>query len=170
MNAVAYALRSFLRELRSGEVQVLLAAVGLAVAALTPVGFLTDRIGKAVAQQANEVLAADLRLRSQNRVPDEWRELAVEYGLETAETLTFPSVVFAGDNSVVVDNQSGQRKVSAAGSGAGVGPAACRGTPGGTVSRHPARFGRIARYWRGSMPTLVTRCRWVRQNCGLMPC
>ena len=60
MNAVVFALRSFGRELRSGEVLVLLAAVGLAVGALTAVGFLTDRIGKAVARQANEVLAADL--------------------------------------------------------------------------------------------------------------
>ena len=64
MKAVIFALRSFGRELRSGEVLVLLAAVALAVSALTAVGFLTDRIGKAVARQANEVLAADLRLRS----------------------------------------------------------------------------------------------------------
>ena len=78
MRAVVYALRSFGRELRSGEVLVLLAAVGLAVAALTAVGFLTDRIGKAVARQANEVLAADLRLRSQAPVPQVWRELAEE--------------------------------------------------------------------------------------------
>jgi len=80
---------------------VLLAAVGLAVGALTAVGFLTDRIGKAVARQANEVLAADLRLRSQEPVPEEWRDLAGEYGLDTAETMSFPSVVFAGDASAL---------------------------------------------------------------------
>jgi len=97
MRAVVFALRTFGRELRSGEVLVLLAAVGLAVGALTAVGFLTDRIGKAVARQANEVLAADLRLRSQEPVPAEWRALAAEYGLETAETMSFPSIVFAGD-------------------------------------------------------------------------
>ncbi|MDJ0711236.1 MAG: FtsX-like permease family protein [Woeseiaceae bacterium] len=101
MKALAYALRSFGRELRSGEVLVLLAAVSLAVAALTAVGFLTDRIGKAVARQANEVLAADLRLRSQEPVPDEWRELAAEYNLETADTLSFPSVVFNGDDNAL---------------------------------------------------------------------
>ena len=99
MRAIAFALRSFGRELRSGEVLVLLAAVGLAVAALTAVGFLTDRIGKAVTRQANETLAADLRLRSQDRVPDEWRDMAAEYELETAETMVFPSVVFRGDAS-----------------------------------------------------------------------
>jgi putative ABC transport system permease protein len=101
MRAVVFALRTFGRELRSGEVLVLLAAVGLAVGALTAVGFLTDRIGKAVARQANEVLAADLRLRSQEPVPEEWRELAAEFGLETAETMFFPSVVFVGDASAL---------------------------------------------------------------------
>ena len=99
MKAVSYALRGLGRELRSGEVLVLLFAVSLAVAALTAVGFLTDRIGKAVARQANEVLAADLRLRSPDPLPDTWREAAQRYNLQTAETQSFPSVVFAGDLS-----------------------------------------------------------------------
>ena len=101
MKAIVFALRSFGRELRSGEVLVLLAAVGLAVSALTAVGFLTDRIGQAVARQANEVLAADLRLRSQEPVPQEWRNLAHEYDLRTADTMAFPSVVFNGDDSAL---------------------------------------------------------------------
>ena len=101
MNAAAFALRSFGRELRSGEVLVLLAAVALAVAALTSVGFIADRIGKAVERQAREVLAADLRLRSPDPIPAKWRELAAGYGLETAETESFPSVVFAGDASAL---------------------------------------------------------------------
>ncbi|MDH3909577.1 MAG: ABC transporter permease, partial [Gammaproteobacteria bacterium] len=101
MKATLFALRSFGRELRSGEVLVLLAAVSLAVAALTAVGFLTDRIGKAVARQANEVLAADLRLRSQAPVPDEWREIAAEFNLQTADTMSFPSVVFHGDENAL---------------------------------------------------------------------
>ena len=78
MKALTFAIRSFGRELRSGEVVVLLSAVILAVAALTAVGFLTDRIGKAVERQANEVLAADLRLRSQEPIPDAWRKMAAE--------------------------------------------------------------------------------------------
>ena len=101
MRAIAFSLRSFGRELRSGEVLVLLFAVALAVAALTAVGFLTDRIGKAVARQANEVLAADLRLRSQEPIPETWRIRAQEFDLQTAETNTFPSVVFAGDLSAL---------------------------------------------------------------------
>ncbi len=101
MKALLFALRSFARELRSGEVLVLLSAVGLAVAALTAVGFLTDRIGKAVARQANEVLAADMRLRSQEPLPAQWSILAGEYNLETSESMVFPSVVFADDGSAL---------------------------------------------------------------------
>ena len=99
MNAFVYAIRSFGRELRSGEVIVLLAAVALAVAALTAVGFLTDRIGRAVERQANEILAADLRLRTPDPIPAEWRDLAADFNLRSAETANFPSVVFAGDLS-----------------------------------------------------------------------
>jgi len=101
LKALTYAIRGFGRELRTGEVLVLLAAVALAVAALTAVGFLTDRIGRGVARQANEVLAADLRLRSPDPVPREWRDAALEYALQTAETQTFPSVVFGGDLSAL---------------------------------------------------------------------
>jgi putative ABC transport system permease protein len=101
MKALTFAMRSFGRELRSGEVVVLLSAVILAVAALTAVGFLTDRIGKAVERQANEVLAADLRLRSQDPIPDSWRELAADYELRTADMVAFPTVVFAGDESAL---------------------------------------------------------------------
>lgn len=101
MKAAVFALRSFGRELRSGEVIVLLSAVALAVAALTAVGFLTDRIGRAVARQANEVLAADMRLRSPDPIPAEWHAMAADYELQSAETQTFPSVVFAGDLSAL---------------------------------------------------------------------
>ncbi|MEM8816589.1 MAG: FtsX-like permease family protein [Pseudomonadota bacterium] len=107
MSAFRYAIRSFGRELRSGEVLVLLAAVTLAVAALTAVSFLTDRIGKAVARQANEVLAADLRLRSAEAIPDEWRALAADFALETSDTLAFPSVVFPGSESPMSTSGSG---------------------------------------------------------------
>jgi len=97
LKPVRYALRSIGREIRSGEVIVLLAAVALAVAALTAVGFLTDRIGRAVERQANEILAADLRLNTPDPIPPAWHALAAEHGLRSAETAVFPSVVFAGE-------------------------------------------------------------------------
>ena len=62
MNALAIALRTLLREWKSGELGVLVLAITVAVAALTGVGFHVDRSGIAVDKQAVEGLAADLLL------------------------------------------------------------------------------------------------------------
>ena len=64
MRAVLLAMRMLSREWRSGELGVLLLAPTIAVAALTGVGFLVSRISSAVAMQASQVLAADIRLES----------------------------------------------------------------------------------------------------------
>ena len=64
MKALRFALLALSRDWRSGELMVLLAALLVAVTALTGVGFFTDRVGRAVEQQAAEVIAADLRLQA----------------------------------------------------------------------------------------------------------
>jgi putative ABC transport system permease protein len=101
MRALRFALLALLRDWRSGELAVLLAALLVAVTALTGVGFFTDRIGQAVAQRAAEVLAADLRLRSPEPVGPEYEALAAGRGLSTARTVFFPSVVFFGEDSAL---------------------------------------------------------------------
>ena len=45
MRSVAFGLKQVGREFKAGEVRVLAAALALAVAAMTAVGFFTDRIG-----------------------------------------------------------------------------------------------------------------------------
>jgi putative ABC transport system permease protein len=66
MNNVVFAFRSFVRDLRAGELSVLLLAVVVAVTAMTAVGFFTDRVGQAIRSQASVVLAADLVVRGPN--------------------------------------------------------------------------------------------------------
>ena len=61
------ALRLTLRDLRSGEVVVLVLALVVAVAAMSAVIFFTDRVRQAVAQGAGEALAGDLRIESSRR-------------------------------------------------------------------------------------------------------
>ncbi len=101
MRALRFALLALLRDWRSGELAVLLAALLLAVTALTGVGFFTDRIGQAVDQRAAEVLAADLRLRAVESPPAEYEALAARHDIATARTVSFPSVVFFGaDNAL----------------------------------------------------------------------
>jgi putative ABC transport system permease protein len=101
--AVGLALRSFAREWRAGELAVLLLALTVAVAALTGVGFLVDRIGIAVDRQATEVLAADLRLESPRPIAEEDFRQAARRGLRCAHTVSMLSVVFLGDRSELSD-------------------------------------------------------------------
>ncbi|HEV7609655.1 MAG TPA: FtsX-like permease family protein [Steroidobacteraceae bacterium] len=97
MNALALALRTLLREWKSGELGVLVLAITVAVAALTGVGFLVNRIGIAVDNQAGEVLAADLRLESGQAMDDRAIVEARRRGLEVARIAGLFSVVFNGD-------------------------------------------------------------------------
>jgi putative ABC transport system permease protein len=99
VNALAIALRMLLREWKSGELGVLVLAITVAVAALTGVGFLVDRIGIAVDNQAGEVLAADLRLESPQPIDDSSIKEAKRRGLQMASSTGMFSVVFNGDDS-----------------------------------------------------------------------
>src|SRR3981081_3497182 len=99
MRSLFLALRSLAREWRSGELGVLLLALSVAVAALTGVGFLVSRISTAVALQASEVLAADIRLGSPQPVNEQYFEEAKRRGLSTARNTALLSVVFNGERS-----------------------------------------------------------------------
>src|ERR1043165_5921787 len=97
MRALALAMRTLLREWKSGELGVLVLAITVAVAALTGVGFLVDRIGLAVDNQAGEVLAADLRLEAGQAVDDNAVSEAQRRGLQVSRITGTFSVVFNGD-------------------------------------------------------------------------
>lgn len=98
MNAFAFALRALLRDLRAGELSVLVSAIVVAVTAITAVGFFTDRVGRAIRQQASAILAADLVIRSPAPISPGFLDDAREAGLRSAEAISFPSVVLAGDD------------------------------------------------------------------------
>jgi len=74
IRALPLGLRMLAREWRSGELGVLLLALTVAVGALTGVGFLVSRISNAVASQASEVLAADIRLGSPQPIRKDYVE------------------------------------------------------------------------------------------------
>jgi len=91
--------RMLLRDLRSGELTVLAVALVLAVAALTGVGFLADRVERAVESEAHQLLGGDLLLTADHPWREAFRVAAHERGLKTAETVSFPSMV-AGAHGV----------------------------------------------------------------------
>src|SRR5450631_4015861 len=99
MQILRFALRNLWRDLKSGELSVLLLALSVAVLSLTAVGFFTSRISQGVRAQAAEVLAADLRLEAPNPLPPKYFSEAKKRGLRTAQVLSFPTAIFNGDFS-----------------------------------------------------------------------
>ncbi len=99
MQIARFALRNLWRDLKSGELSVLLLALTVAVLSLTAVGFFTSRISQGVRAQAAEVLAADLRLESPNPIPARYFEEARARGLKSAQILAFPTAIFSGELS-----------------------------------------------------------------------
>ncbi len=95
--ARALGWRLFRRDLASGEVRVLLAAVLLAVCAVTTVGFITDRAQRALALEANRLLGGDAVLRGDRPIDDATRARADALGLRHTETREFNSMLRGGD-------------------------------------------------------------------------
>lgn len=97
--ALSLGFRLLGREWKSGELGILLVALTVAVSALTGVGFLVNRIAQSVALQANEVLAADLRLESPVVIADNYLTEAQRRGLSTATSTSVLSVVYRDERN-----------------------------------------------------------------------
>lgn len=97
------AWRMLRRELRAGELRLLFAALTIAVAAVSAVGFLTDRVGRALETEVRQMLGADLVLAADQPLPAEFATEAERLGLRTAQTLVFPSMVFANGRAELVE-------------------------------------------------------------------
>lgn len=93
----ALAWRQLRRDLVAGDVRILLAAIVLAVMAVTSVGFVTDRAERALALEANRLLGGDTVLRADEAITGVVREAAAAPGLRQTETLGFPSMIRAGE-------------------------------------------------------------------------
>ncbi|QDX82903.1 ABC transporter permease [Denitratisoma sp. DHT3] len=96
-------LRMLIRDARAGELNVLGFALALAVAALTSVSFLTDRVEQALVLQSHELLGGDLLLSADHPWPAAVAREAQARGLAVAESASFPSMVIAGGHSHLAD-------------------------------------------------------------------
>ncbi|MBI4742202.1 MAG: FtsX-like permease family protein [Betaproteobacteria bacterium] len=96
VKSLAFSWRMLRRDARAGELRLLAAALVVAVAALTAVGFFADRVRQALENEAHQLLGADLLLIADHPWPP--AALALARGLRVAETRTFPSMVRAGES------------------------------------------------------------------------
>ncbi|MEJ7929075.1 FtsX-like permease family protein [Ramlibacter sp. AN1015] len=84
--------RSLWRDLRAGELRLVIVAVMLAVAALTAVGFFADRLKGGLSRDARQLLGGDAVVSSDNPVPPEFVQQARALGLASVTTLGFPTM------------------------------------------------------------------------------
>ena len=89
--------RSLWRDLRSGDLRLLILAVTLAVAALTAVGFFADRLKAGLQRDARQLLGGDAVIVSDNPTPAAFTAKARELGLDVVQTLGFPTMGRAGE-------------------------------------------------------------------------
>jgi putative ABC transport system permease protein len=89
--------RTLWRDLRSGELRLLMVAVVLAVAALTAVGFFADRIQGGLQRDARQLLGGDAVISSDNPTTADFVQRAQEQGLSLVRTLGFPTMARATD-------------------------------------------------------------------------
>lgn len=99
----AFSWRLLGRELRSGELRLLFAALVVAVAAVTAVGFFGDRVRQGLQHEAQQMMGGDLLVTSDHPLPESYREEARHHRLQIAETLVFPSMVMAGGQAQLAD-------------------------------------------------------------------
>jgi hypothetical protein len=154
------------RDLRAGELRLLMVAVTLAVAALTSVGFFADRLQGGLQRDALQLLGGDAVVASDNPTPPAFAERARALGLQTVTTMGFPTMGRASDV------QGGATKLVALKS---VEP----GYPCAAACRWPIR----PMPWRRSRAIFLRRarcgwtppcwkrwgCRWATCCCWAMP-
>ena len=89
--------RTLWRDVRAGELRLLIVAVTLAVGALTAVGFFADRLQGGLQRDARQLLGGDAVISSDNPTPQSFIDRARALGLQTASTLGFPTMGRAAD-------------------------------------------------------------------------
>ncbi len=89
--------RTLWRDLRAGELRLLIVAVTLAVAALTAVGFFADRLKGGLTRDARQLLGGDTVVVSDNPTPRAFADKARALGLEMVSTAVFPTMARATD-------------------------------------------------------------------------
>lgn len=96
-NRLHLAIKFLHRDWRSGELNILAAALIIAVACTTTISLFGDRLHRTMENQAAEFLAADLVVTSHSNMPGSWAQKAKLYRLDVARTAEFTSVVLNGD-------------------------------------------------------------------------
>ena len=88
------------RDWRGGELNVLAAALLVAVTTVTGIGLFSDRIQNSILDEAGALLAADAQITGSREIPVEWQAEAEALGLRTANITSFQAMTFGLDGAI----------------------------------------------------------------------
>ncbi|HEY0505742.1 MAG TPA: FtsX-like permease family protein [Lysobacter sp.] len=97
MRTLTLAWRQLRRDLAAGDVRILIAALVLAVLAVTAVGFVTDRAERALAIEANRLLGGDAVVRADTPIEGRVRDAANAAALQRTETVELQTMIRTGE-------------------------------------------------------------------------
>jgi len=86
------------RDARAGELRLLVLGVALAVAAVSAVAFLGDRLERGLSRDAAQLIGGDLVVSADRAASERWRQRVAELGLKQSHTASFPSMVRADES------------------------------------------------------------------------
>ena len=87
------ALKLLRRDWRSGDAGLLVLALAVAVASASAIGFLVDRVERAMQSQASELIGGDIQFIDVQPAPQALLDQAAQMGMRTNQWIQFPSVV-----------------------------------------------------------------------------
>lgn len=102
MAILILALKSLWRDLRSGELNLIGLAVVFAVASQSSIGFLSDRASAALERQANQLLGADLLLKSDHPWSPSLTDEIRARGLQVVTNTLFSSMALGIEGAQLV--------------------------------------------------------------------
>lgn len=103
MNGWHLAWQMLRRDFRAGELRLLGLALVIAVASLSSVSFFSDRLSRALAREAHQLLGGDLLLLADHAWDESYRAEAQRLGLRVIGSASFPSMTAANGASHLAD-------------------------------------------------------------------
>ncbi|MFT4897266.1 MAG: putative ABC transport system permease protein, partial [Flavobacteriales bacterium] len=88
------------RDWRGGELNVLIAALLVAVTTVTGIGLFSDRIRNSILDEASSLLAADAQISGSQAIETRWVEQAKAANLETASITSFQAMAFGNEGKI----------------------------------------------------------------------
>jgi putative ABC transport system permease protein len=106
LNISRLALRQLIRDVRSGQWLLIIAALILATTAITSIQFIANRLQQGLNQQSSQLLGGDLVVESTESISDAWKSTAKKFELQTAEVVLLQTITTYGDAIKLINLQA----------------------------------------------------------------